>query len=58
MQQKSLVVIIIGTSTGKTLVFMLLALTSTGVTVVVVPLLALKSDLKDRCVKAEIKCVK
>jgi superfamily II DNA helicase RecQ len=57
MQQKSLVVVIIGTGTGKTLVFMLPALTSTGVTVVVVPLLALKSDLKDRCVKAGIKCV-
>jgi superfamily II DNA helicase RecQ len=46
-----------GTGRGKSLVFMLPALTSMGVTVVVVPLLALKSDLRDRCVKAGIECV-
>jgi superfamily II DNA/RNA helicase len=57
MQQKSPVVVIMGTGTGKSLMFMLPALTSTGVTVVVVPLLALQSDLKDRCVKAGIECV-
>jgi superfamily II DNA helicase RecQ len=57
VQQKSPVVVVIDTGTGKSLVFMLLALTSTGVTVVVVPLLALKSDLKDHCVKAGIECV-
>lgn len=57
MLQKSPVVVITGTSTGKSLVFMLPALTSTGVTVVVVPLLALKSNLKDRCVRAGIECV-
>jgi hypothetical protein len=57
MQQRSPVVVIMGTGTGKSLVFMLPALTSTGVTVVVVPLLALQSDLKDRCVKAGIECV-
>jgi superfamily II DNA helicase RecQ len=57
MQQKSPVVVIMGTGTGKSLVFMLPALTSTGVTVLVVPLLALKTNLKDRCVKAGIECV-
>jgi hypothetical protein len=39
-------------------VFILLALTLTGVTVVVVLLLALKSNLKDCCIKVEIKCIK
>jgi superfamily II DNA helicase RecQ len=37
---------------------MLPALALTGVTIVVVPLLALKSNLKDYYVKAGIKCVK
>jgi superfamily II DNA helicase RecQ len=57
MQQKSPVVAIMGTGMGKSLMFMLPALTSTGVTVVVVPILALKSNLKDRCIKAGIDCV-
>jgi superfamily II DNA helicase RecQ len=57
MQQESPVVAIMGTGSGKSLTFMLPALTSTGVTVLVVPLLALKSNLRDRCRKAGIKCV-
>jgi superfamily II DNA or RNA helicase len=57
MRQESPVVAIIGTGMGKSLSFMLPALTSTGVTVVVVPILALKNDLKDRCIQAGIECV-
>ena len=57
MQQRSPVVAIMGTGMGKSLSFMLPALTSTGATVVVVPLLALKNDLKDRCIQAGIECV-
>jgi superfamily II DNA helicase RecQ len=57
MQQKSPIVAVMGTGTGKSLTFMLPALTSTGVTVLVVPLLALKSNLRDRCRKAGIECV-
>jgi superfamily II DNA helicase RecQ len=57
MQQKSPIVVVMGTGMGKSLTFMLPALTSTGVTVVVVPLLALKNNLKDRCLKAGIDCV-
>lgn len=57
MQQKSPVVAIMGIGMGKSLTFMLPALTSTGVTIVVVPILALKNNLKDRCIKAGIDCV-
>lgn len=57
MQQKSPIVAIMGTGMGKSLSFMLPALTLTGVTVVVVPILALKNNLKDRCIRAGIDCV-
>jgi superfamily II DNA helicase RecQ len=57
MQQKSPIVAVMGTGSGKSLAFMLPALTSTGVTVLVVPLVALKSNLRDRCVRAGISCV-
>jgi superfamily II DNA helicase RecQ len=57
MQQKSPIVAVMGTGCGKSLAFMLPALTSTGVTVLVVPLVALKSNLRDRCVRAGISCV-
>ena len=58
MQQKSPIVAIIGTGIGKSLSFMLLALTLTSVTVVIMPILALKNNLKDCCIRASINCVK
>jgi superfamily II DNA helicase RecQ len=57
MQQKSLIVAVMGTGSGKSLAFMLPALTLTGVTVLVVPLIALKNNLRDCCVRASISCV-
>lgn len=56
MRQKSPVVVIMGTSGGKSLLFMLPALCSTGLTVVVVPLVSLRGDMKDRCDKLGIEC--
>jgi superfamily II DNA helicase RecQ len=58
MQQKSLIIVVIGTSSSKSLAFMLPALTLTGITVLVVPLIALKNNLRDCCVRASISCVK
>jgi hypothetical protein len=58
MQQESPVIAIIGTGSSKSLTFILPALTSTGVTVLVISLLALKANLQDCCCKAGIKCVK
>jgi superfamily II DNA helicase RecQ len=49
MQHKSPVVVIIGTGAGKSMLFMLLASVSSGVTVVVVPLVALRGDMKVQC---------
>lgn len=49
MQYKSPVVVIIGTRASKSVLFMLLALVSTRVTVVVVLLVALRFDMKARC---------
>ena len=57
MQQKSPIVVIMGTGVGKSMAFMLPASCSTGVTVVVVPLVSLRGDMKDRCMKAGIECV-
>jgi superfamily II DNA helicase RecQ len=57
IKHKSPIVAIIGTSTGKSLTFMLPALTSTSVTVVVVLILALRDNLQDKCAKASISCV-
>ncbi|KAH8688030.1 hypothetical protein GQ44DRAFT_638423, partial [Phaeosphaeriaceae sp. PMI808] len=54
---KSPIVVIIAIGAGKSITFMLLASCSTGVTVVIVPLLSLKGHMKDRCTKAEINCV-
>ncbi|KAI0993236.1 hypothetical protein K3495_g14948 [Podosphaera aphanis] len=57
-QRQSPIVTIIGTGGGKSLLFMLPASCSRdGVTIVIVPLIALRSDLKDRCDKAGISCV-
>jgi superfamily II DNA helicase RecQ len=49
MQHKSLVVAIMGTGAGKSVLFMLPALVLSGVTIVVVPLVALRFNMKDRC---------
>jgi superfamily II DNA helicase RecQ len=49
MQHKSPVVAIMGTGAGKSVLFMLPASVSSGVTIVVVPLVALRFDMKDRC---------
>lgn len=44
MQHKSLVVVIIGTEAGKSVLFMLLASVLSRLTIVVVPLVALRID--------------
>ncbi|KAH7074973.1 P-loop containing nucleoside triphosphate hydrolase protein, partial [Paraphoma chrysanthemicola] len=49
MQNKSPIVVIMGTGGGKSVLFMLRASVSSGVTVVVVPLVALRFDMKERC---------
>jgi superfamily II DNA helicase RecQ len=38
-----------GIGAGKSVLFMLPALVSSGVTIVVVPLVALRFDIKERC---------
>lgn len=55
--QKSLTVVVMSTGAGKSMAFMLPASCSAGVTVVVVPLVSLRSNLKHRCVQAGIECV-
>jgi superfamily II DNA helicase RecQ len=57
MHQKSPIVVVMGTGAGKSMAFMLPASCSTGVTVVVVLLVSLRGNLKDRCVQAGIDCV-
>ena len=57
MGQKSPVVVIMGTGAGKSMLFMLPASCSGGVSVVIVPLVSLRGDIKTRCNKAGIKCV-
>lgn len=58
MEKKSPVIAIMGTGAGKSILFMLPASCSkNGVTVVVVPLISLREDLKNRCDKAQISCV-
>ncbi|KAH3934077.1 hypothetical protein HBH53_264890 [Parastagonospora nodorum] len=43
-----------GTGAGKSILFMLPASVSTGLTIVVVPLVALRFDMKERCDKLRI----
>ena len=50
--------VIIGIGAGKSMLFILPASCSTGITVVVVPLILLRGNLIDRCDKVGIKCVK
>jgi superfamily II DNA/RNA helicase len=47
MQQKSPIVAIMGTGSGKSLLFMLPASVSSGITIVVVPLLSLRGNIKE-----------
>ncbi|OCK86521.1 uncharacterized protein K441DRAFT_599367, partial [Cenococcum geophilum 1.58] len=53
---KSLVIIVMGIGAGKSMLFILPASCSTGVTVVVILLISLRDNLKNRCDKAGIKC--
>ena len=57
MQRRSLVVAVMGTSVGKSVLFMLpVAASRLGVTIVVVPLDSLYSNMVDRCCAAGIRC--
>ena len=58
IQQKSLVIVVMGTSIGKSILFILPALYSTRVTVVVIPLISLRGDIKRRYKKTGIKYIK
>jgi RAD3-like DEAD/DEAH box helicase len=51
------IVAVMPTGGGKSMLFMLPAYIGGGLTVVVVPLVALRGDLQQRCVKAGISCV-
>jgi superfamily II DNA helicase RecQ len=56
---KSLVVAVMPTRAGKSLLFMLPAWAEQGgMTVVVVPLIALRGDIMRRCTKLGISCAK
>ncbi|KAF2179198.1 P-loop containing nucleoside triphosphate hydrolase protein [Zopfia rhizophila CBS 207.26] len=57
MRQKSPVVVIMGTGGGKSVLFMLPASCSRGVTIVIVPLTLLRQDMKERCDRAGIECI-
>lgn len=57
MRQESPVVVIMGTGAGKSLLFMLPASVSTGVTVVIVPLVSLRGNMRERCCRLGITCV-
>ena len=50
--------VIIGTGARKSMLFILPASYSTGITVVVIPLISLRGNLMDCCDKAGIECVK
>lgn len=58
MQRRLRVVVIMATGSGKSMLFMLPAAVSLngGVTIVIVPLTALRADLKDRCDRLGIPC--
>ncbi|KAL6155691.1 hypothetical protein ACJBU6_05895 [Exserohilum turcicum] len=55
-QHESYVVAVMGTGAGKSVLFMLPAMVSSGLTIVVVPLVALRYDMKERCTKLGITC--
>jgi superfamily II DNA helicase RecQ len=53
----SLVVAVMPTGGGKSMLFMLPAFAAGGLTVVVIPLLALRGDIQRRCYILRISCV-
>jgi superfamily II DNA helicase RecQ len=57
MAQESTVVVVMGTGGGKSILFILPARCSSGLTVVVVPLVLLRNDIKDRCDELGIEYV-
>lgn len=57
LQQKSPIVAVMATGAGKSLAFLLPASCSSGVTVVVVPLLSLQGHMADRCQSHGIDCI-
>ena len=58
MWQKSPVVVVMGTNAGKSILFILPVSCSIGVTVVVIPLISLRGDIKRQYKKAGIKYIK
>ena len=58
MWQKSPVIVVMGTGIGKSILFILPVLYFIGVTVVVIPLILLRGDIKRQYKKAEIKYIK
>ncbi|KAF4449200.1 hypothetical protein F53441_7482 [Fusarium austroafricanum] len=57
MMNKSPVVVVMGTGSGKSLCFMLPAASCLGgLTIVIVPLVSLQGDMMDRCQKLKISC--
>ena len=58
MQQKSPVIVVIGTGMGKSILFILLALYFIGVIVVVILLILLRGDIKRQYKKTGIEYIK
>ncbi|KAK4456726.1 hypothetical protein QBC42DRAFT_190312, partial [Cladorrhinum samala] len=56
VQEPALIVIVIRTEGGKSILFMLPARYSGGLTVIIVPLILLQSDIKDRYNQLRIEC--
>ena len=58
MRQKSPIIMMMNMRVGKSMLFMLLASCLMGLTVVVVPLVLLRGDMKNRCDRMGIECMK
>jgi superfamily II DNA helicase RecQ len=58
MRQTSSIVVIMGTKEGKSMLFILLARYSSGLIVIMMPLVLLRNNIKNRCNKLRIACVK
>jgi superfamily II DNA helicase RecQ len=58
IQHKSPVVAIMSTKAGKSVLFMLPASMSSRVTIIVIPLVALRFDIKERCNQLELVSAK
>jgi superfamily II DNA helicase RecQ len=57
MRQESPVVVVMGTGGGKSMMFMLPARCSSGMTIVVVPLVSLRGNMRERCEELGIESV-